>query len=475
MTQLQPFADFPAEFRGPRFRPGEVGYSEARAIYNAITDHKQPALIARARDELDVITAVRYAADAGVPLAVRSGGHGVDGSVMPDGGLVLDMSALKTVVVDTAAGTARLGSGVLLGEMDRALVRYGLCVPAGTVSTTGVAGLTLGGGVGYNMRRLGATVDNLIACDVVTTDGRSVRASEDENPDLFWALRGGGGNFGIVTNFEFRASGIPSIVSAGFIPFALDQATEVMQGLREYMPSAPRELSVIGAFTHCPPLPPVPSAFHGAPVLMLVVVYTGPVDESDTVIRRLAALGDAAAVAVQPMPWPAANSMLDMIAPLGRRVYTKGAYLSTLSDDAVDIAIAHTASAPPDTAPPVPSTVQNFWALGGAISEDTAEGAMAFSREGASWFWEVATQWDDPAVDEVYRSWADGLHADLLPHVRSNCYVNLSTDQGPQWRRGVWGAPEKYQRLAEAKTKWDPENMLRANKNIEGVGIGSTV
>lgn len=457
----------PEGFRGPVFYPGSEDYVKARAIYNTRMGDQQPAAIARALDTADVVTLARYASEKHIPLAVRAGGHGVDGSAMPDGALVLDLTAFKDITVDEPTSRVRLGAGVLLGEMDPALNDHGLVVPSGTVSTTGVAGLTIGGGVGYNMRRYGATVDNLNSCEVVTTDGRVVQANKDENADLFWALRGGGGNFGIVTDFEFQARPMRPVVSAGMIPYAHNEAPAVMRALREYMPTAPRELAVIAALTQCPPLPPVPAEMHGQDVLMFVVVFSGSPEQSDTAINELAACGTPATIAVAPTPWPVANSMLDVIAPYGRRVYTKGGYLSQLTDDAIEIGVKHAATAPPRTAPPAPSTVQNFWSLGGAISEDFEEDSCAFSREGATWFWEVATQWDEEKDDQKFMTWADELHADLRPCLRDNCYINLTTDLGPEWRSGAWGSARKHRRLVEAKSKWDPDNMLRHNKNID--------
>ena len=469
-TEQGVFKHLPTDFRGELLRPRDPGYTAARAIYNMRDSEATPALIARAADEQDVLAVARFATETGTPLAVRAGGHGIDGTAMPDGALVVDLTALKAIDIDRATGVVRLGAGVLLGEMDSALEPYELAVPAGTVSTTGVAGLTLGGGVGYNMRRYGATVDSLLACDVVTLDGRRVRASETENPDLFWALRGGGGNFGVVTGLEFQARPMPRQVAAGFIPFPLAHAPEVLAALREHMPTAPRELAVIAALTECPPLPPLPVEHHGADALMLIVVYTGPADRAESVTDALAALGPAIAKLIAPVPWSAANSMLDVIAPLGRRVYTKGAYLSGLGDDVIDIMVRHAGDHLPQSSPPLPSTVQNVWAMGGAISEDFAEDSTAFSREGTLWFWETATQWDRPEDDKAFHDWADAVHAELKPHALDSCYVNLSTDMGPEWRRGVWGGPEKYARLVRAKTDWDPQNLLRFNKNIEPLG-----
>ncbi|WP_416985972.1 FAD-binding oxidoreductase [Streptomyces sp. T028] len=460
------FKNFPTDFKGEVFRPRDSGYAAARKLFYTHTDHATPALIARAADAQDVLAVARFAGETGTPLAVRAGGHSVDGSGMPDGALVADVSALKAVDLDRDTGIVRLGSGVLLGEMDTFLEKHDLVVPAGTVSNTGVAGLTLGGGVGYNMRRYGATVDNLLSMEVATVDGRLVTASATENPDLFWALRGGGGNFGVVTSFEFQARPLGPQVAAGFIPFPAASAPDVLAAWREHMADVPRELSVIAAMTQCPPMPFVPEHYHNADVVLLLVVHTGAPEKLEGLVDGLAALGPAIVKAVQPVPWSVANSMLDAIAPPDHRSYTKGAYLSELTDDVIDIVTRHAAAHLPSPGP-VASTVQNLWSMGGAITEDFDEDSAAFSREGANWFWETVTLWDTPDQDAGFHAWVDGVHAELKPHVRDNCYVNLSTDNGPEWRRGVWGSAGKYARLERAKADWDPYNLLRFNKNIE--------
>jgi hypothetical protein len=461
------FTDFPTGFDGALLRPGEPAYAEARTIFNAHTDDAMPAMIARADTPAAVVTIARYAAETGTALAVRAGGHGVDGSAMPDGALVADLSRLTTIDVDRDSGRVRVGAGVLLSSLDAALSPFGLVVPSGTVSTTGIAGLTLGGGIGYNMRRYGATVDTLLSCDVVTSDGRQVRTSAEENPDLFWALRGGGGNFGIVTSLEFQAEPLPQQVMAGFLLFPIDQAHDVLAGLREHMPTAPRELAVVAVLTRCPPMPPIPPEHHGRDVLMPMIVYTGADNRADAVIGELAALGEPVTRAVAPMPWLAANQMLDAIAPPRRRYYSKGGYLAGLDEEVIDVVVGQALSAPPATSHMLPSAVQNLWAMGGAISDDHDENETAFSREGANWLWEIVTEWDRPEDDSTFHTWVDGARRSIGQHLRSNCYVNLSTDNGPAWRRGVWGSPQKYARLVQAKTTWDPHNLLRFNKNIE--------
>ena len=460
------FNDFPKNFRGPLFRPGDAAYADARYIFNMIHAEDQPALIARATDQNDVVLAMQYASHNGVSVAIRSGGHGADGSAMPDGALVLDLSKLKKMSVDGTTGVCRVESGILLGELDAGTQEHGLIVPAGTVSTTGVAGLTLGGGVGYNMRRFGATVDSLLACDVVTADGRAIRASKQENPDLFWALSGGGGNFGVVTAFEFQGHAVGPQVFSGAIVFPLEQHADVLVKLNAYMMSAPRELAVIAASTNCPPFPPVPADVHGKPVLMLLVVFTGPADKARAAVDGLTRLGKPHAEFVGPSPWVETNRMLDVVAPYGRRVQTRGGYLTKLSDGVLAAVRRNLVDAPAPTSPQ-PATVQNMWFMGGAISDDFAEDSVAFSREGATWFWESVCQWVGTEHDQAYKAWSGRTMTDVAAHLRPNGYVNLTMDLGPEWLKGLYGSPHKYQKLLDAKKRWDPQNLLRFNKNFK--------
>jgi len=256
-------------------------------------------------------------------------------------------------------------------------------------------------------------------------------------------------------------------VVSGLIAFPKEQAEQVLQNLRKHMPTTPRELMVVSALTQCPPLPPVDPKLYGQPVLMLVVVYTGPVEKADAIINGLASLGTSFANIVGANSWLQTNSMLDAIAPYGRRVYTRGGYLKDIGDDAIKIGVERWLAAPPPDAPG-PSTVQNFWFMGaGAISEDFSEDSVAFSREGTSWFWECVSQWDNPANDDAFERWTVETSEALRSHMRANGYVNLTSDQGPEWLRGLYGPPAKYQRLLDAKKAWDPHNLLRFNKNFK--------
>ncbi|MEV7992092.1 FAD-binding oxidoreductase [Streptomyces sp. NPDC086077] len=462
-TEHRTHSDFPKSFRGAVLRPGDDRYDAARELYQGRAADEGPALIARCADEEDVAAVLRYASARDVPVAVRGGGHGSDGYAMPGGALVIDLSAMRAVTVDPDTRVVRAQPGVRLGEMDAAAQQHGLAVPAGTVSSTGVAGLTLGGGIGYLMRRYGATVDNLLACDMVTVDGRKVRADLTENPELFWALRGGGGNFGVVTSFEYRAHPVGPEVVAGQLIFPYDQAAGVLGKLSAHLAAAPRELGLLVAIAPAPPLPMLPKEVHGKPALILVVVHTGETAAAHEVVEPLAALGRPLANLVTKTTWLQANSMLDAVAPYGMRMNLRGGYLSTLSGDAVDVLLEHVATV---QANPGDIYSINLSFMGGAISEDVDEDAMAFSRAGAAWLWEAICKWDAPESDARYDEWATALTEAMRPHSLTNGYANLTDDLGEEWRRGLHGSAAKHQRLRSVKAAWDPHNLLRFNKNI---------
>ena len=461
-------------FRGPLWQPDSTEYTASRLIYNMRTSDCRPRTILHALDQDDVISATRWAHDQGLPLALRSGGHGLDGTAMPDAAVVLDLTGFKAIEYDTRTARVRVGAGITLGELDRALEMHHRVVPAGTVSTTGLAGLCLGGGLGFHSRKYGATVDSLLSCKVVTTDGRALQASATENPDLFWALRGGGGNFGIVTEFEFATHALPAIVSVALICYPLTAASDTLLAVREFMGSAPRDLSLVLALSQCPPLPPIAASRHGETCLIAVVVHTGAPADGARLFAGLSALGPAIAAVVKTDSWSHINSLLDVVAPSGRRVFSRGGYLSDLNADVIGIAVDFAASAPAATALPLPSTTQNFFAMGGAITDDFAEASAAFSRQGAAWVWEGICQWDIARDDRAFESWNLALHGRMAPHLRSNGYINLTLDQGPEWRRHIWGDAGKYQRLIDAKTHWDPDNVLRFNKNVPSRSMAST-
>lgn len=456
--------DFPSRFRGAVLRPGDATYEEARAVFQGrIPEQAGPAVIAQCVDEDDVATALRYAHERGIPIAVRSGGHDADGNSMPPAGLVVDLSQLRGITVDPDTRVVRAQPGVLLRELDAATQQHGLAVPAGTSGDTGLGGLTLGGGIGHLMRRYGATVDNLLACEMITVNGRNVRADETENRELFWALCGGGGNFGVVTAFEYRAQPVGPEVVTGMVMFPFDQAADILDALPLYMRTAPRELGLTCMLGAIPPLPMLPQEMHGQLALTLLPVYSGDPADADAVLEPLIDLGRPLVNLVEKKPWVQANDMFAGSLALGMRVNQRGGYLSDLSAEFIDTVLNRIAAAPRNLAGMV---MINLWALGGAISDDVAEDATAFSREGARWIWDSGCMWTGPEHDRQYDEWTAGLVEALRRHTLPNGYINLAADQGPEWRRGVHGSDAKHRRLRAVKTAWDPKNLLRHNKNI---------
>jgi FAD/FMN-containing dehydrogenase len=458
------FADFPSSFKGVAVRPGDDGYVEARKIPNARHDHKDPALIARCTDADDVVIAVNYAVEKDIPIAIRSGGHGIDGFCMPEDAFVIDLSPMKGIEVDPDTGITRIEGGVLLGEMDRATQEHGLVVPAGTVSETGAAGLILGGGMGYLTRRFGMTVDNLISAEIVTMDGRRLTVSEDSEPELFWGLRGAGHNLAIGTAFTLQAHPVGPDVVSGLIIYPIEQAVPILGQIDAAMAAAPRELTIYPVVLPAPPLPGLPEALIGVPIFVLIAVYTGDMDKADEAVGPVAALGTPMANMVGPSSWIEANSILDVLAPPGRRQHSRGGYLAAITEEIGQIVVDRVASAPAPTGPG-PSCAVAFPCLGGA-NDDFDEDSKAYSREGAQWLWEVLGQWDPPSSDGDYDGWVDGVMDALIPFSLRNGYVNLSTDRGAEWLEGLYGSAEKWQRICALKEQWDPDNRLSHNKNV---------
>ncbi|HKT05271.1 MAG TPA: FAD-binding oxidoreductase [Rugosimonospora sp.] len=466
------FQDFPGDVHGTLLRPGDAGYDKARAVFNGRGTDEGPALIVQCADAGDVATVLRYASATRTPVAVRGGGHADDDYAMPGGALVVDLSKMRSVTVDPATRIVRAQPGVLLAELDAATQQHGLVVPAGTVSTTGLAGLTLGGGTGHLMRRFGATVDNLLGCEVVTLDGLHVRADEHTNADLFWALRGGGGNFGVVVSFEYRAHPVGPAVVSGPIIYPIEQAAGVLGALQAHMAAAPRELALVAVVAPLPPLPMVPPQAHGQPVLILFPVYSADPAAAGEVIASLAALGQPLVNLVETRSWVETNSMFDDSSPYGKRLATRGGYLASLGPEAITPLLDQMRVAPRHAGAECSALL---WCLGGAISEDVPEDAVAFSRAGAAWVWEAVAIWDEPEQDREYDEWADRAVTLLRPYSLTNAYTNLTRDLGEQWRRGAFGAEAKYRRLQRIKAAWDPHNLFRYNKNITPLDEGEAV
>jgi len=459
------FADFPPpNFKGLAVRPGDPGYAEVRELPNARHIDREPALIARCLDADDVLIAVNYAVEHDQSIAIRSGGHAIDGHAMPDGAFVIDMSLMKGIQVDPDTGITTIQSGVLLGEMDAATQAHGLVVPAGTVSKTGAAGLTLGGGMGYLTRRFGMTVDNLLSVDVVTVDGRKLTASNDENPELFWGLRGAGHNLAIATSFTFQAQRVGPEVVSGLIIYPIEETVSILGQIDEAMAASPRELTIYPVILPAPPLPGLPEAMIGVPIFVLIIIYTGEPGGYEAAMSAIRPLGQPLADMVHPSSWLEANSILDVLAPPGRRQHSRGGYLGAITEEIAQILVDHVSHAPAPTGPG-PSVAVAFPCLGGA-NFDFAEDSVAYSREGAYWLWEVLGQWDPVDKDAEYVGWVDGAMDALTPHSLTNGYVNLSTDRGAEWLRGLYGSPEKWDRICALKAEFDPDNRLSHNKNV---------
>ncbi|MHB8695684.1 MAG: FAD-binding oxidoreductase [Solirubrobacteraceae bacterium] len=458
------YADFPSSFKGPVVRPGDDGYAEAREIPNALWIDRTPAMIARATDVEDIVAAVNYAIAKDIKIAVRSGGHAIDGHAMPDGAFVLDTTLMNGITCDPATGITTLQAGVLLGQMDAATQEHGYVVPAGTVSKTGIAGLTLGGGIGYLSRRFGATVDHLRSCTVVTMDGQVRTCSEDENSDLFWGLRGAGHNLAIVTDFTYQARKVGPQVMSGLIIYPIEATTPMLAGIDEALANSPRELTVYPVILPAPPLPGLPEPMIGVPIYVNIIVYTGEMDKYEEAMTHVRALAQPLADMVHPASWLETNQILDVLAPPGRRQWSRGGYLGAINAQVAEAAVARAMDTPAPTGAG-PSCAIAFPLLGGAMF-DYPEESTAFSRRGAEWLWETLGQWDPPEKDEEYIGWVDGTMNALVPFSLKSGYINLSTDRGPKWLRELYGSEDKWKRIVALKQEFDPDNRLSHNKNV---------
>jgi hypothetical protein len=443
-------------FRGQLVRPADPTYDLHRRIWNGSID-RFPALIARCAGVADVIAAVRFARTTDLPVAVRGGGHSFPGQSVCDGGIVIDLGPMKGVRVDPQARTARAQAGVLLGELDRETQAFGLAVPAGIVTHTGLAGLTLGGGIGWLMRKYGLTIDQLLSVDLITADGEFLKASETENPDLFWGVRGAGGNFGIVTEFEFRLNPLGPIVMAGPVFWAMEDSPEVLRFYRDWITAAPDELTTVVVYRRMPPLPDIPTELHGVPVVSVICCYAGPVDEGEKVIRPLKEFGSPILDLCSPKPFLAHQSMFDPSFPAGWWYYFRSADLAALSDGVIDIIAEHA------TRMTSPLTAFPIFQLGGAIAR-VGEDETAFNGRAAGHTINInATTETADGFDEE-REWSRSLWSALEPY-HTGVYVNFLMDEGQERIRQAYGA-ERYDRLRALKRRYDPDNFFRLNQNI---------
>ena len=447
---------FRSRFRGALLRSGEEGFEEARRVWNGAID-RRPALIARCVGADDVVEAVRFARDHELLVSIRGGGHAVAGHAVCDGGLMIDLSLMKSVRVDPGARTVRAAGGALWSEFDRATQRFGLATTGGIISHTGVGGLTLGGGLGHLMRRFGLTVDNLIAADLVTADARRMRVDADNEPDLFWGLRGGGGNFGIATTLEYRLHAVGPIVLGGPVFWAVRDAPAVLRFVRDFAPSAPDELGITVALRLGPPMPFLPTDYYGKPVLGLILVWAGEPDEGARAMAPLRQLGSPLADVVRPVPYVALQSMLDGGAPHGLHYYWKSHRLPVLGDEVIDVLMQRLDCITS------PLSQLSGWAVGGAVNRVGAA-ATAVGDRGAGFELNLVGAWL-PSDTSSHRhvAWVrDGWSA-LRPH-SAGVYANFLSDEGQEGVERAYG--DRLARLVALKDRFDPTNFFRMNANI---------
>ena len=444
-------AQFRASCRGAVIGPADADYDTARKIWNASID-KRPGLIARCSGLADVIAAVNFARDHDLLVAIRGGGHNVGGRALCDGGLVIDLSRMKGVHVDPRAGRVRVQPGVMLGDLDRETHIYGMAVPAGVVSKTGVAGLTLGGGVGWLVKKYGLTCDNVVSFEIVTADGQVRQVSADEHPDLFWALRGGGGNFGVVTSFEYRLRPV-STVLGGLLVHPRDRAVEVLQRYRDFTQSAPDELGAYAAMLHTP---------DGAPVAAIVTCYCGDLSEGARLLEPLRKFGPPLVDAIQPMPFPQMQTTFDGAVPDGNQNYWKSSFLRELSDDAIRVMVRHANEA---TSPLSAVLVEQY---GGAASR-VPPTDTAFAQRHAQYDLGILAQWTQPEESDRHVAWARAFADDMSAYRSGDYLLNFLGEGEDEAIKAAFGP--NYLRLVEVKTKYDPANLFRVNQNIQPAAV----
>jgi FAD/FMN-containing dehydrogenase len=447
-------------FKGQAIRSGEPGYDEARAINNALID-RHPALIVRPRGAADVIDAVNLAREARLPLAVKCGGHSVAGNGTVEGGILVDLSSLKGVRVDPRTRTARVNGGVLVGELDRETQLFGLATPNGRVTTTGVGGFTLGGGYGWLSSKFGLACDNVISADVVTSDGRLVTASETENPDLFWGIRGGSSNFGVVTSFEFRLYPLGPTVLGGLLFYPIDDAKNVIRRYRDYADSAPDELATGIVIVQAPPAPFLPEHLHGKPVLGMFAMYIGDPAAGERVVAPLKGLGNLAVDMVQPMPYTAFQAIPDAFNPWGMLNYHRGIHLAGLPDQAIDVYVNQAEEIARKTSP---LTQMIIFRNGGEVSR-IPDDATAAGNRAAVYMAHPIAAWQDPAQTTMHLDLVRRYSDAMGRFSTGGVYLNFEPDEGEQKVRAGYGNA-KYEKLVALKEKWDPENLFRVNQNI---------
>jgi FAD/FMN-containing dehydrogenase len=453
--------DLRARIRGVLLLPGETGYEEARTVWNGMID-RRPALVVRCLGVADVVAGVKFARDHKVALSIKGGGHNIAGLAVCEGGLMLDMSLMRGVWVDPSARIARAQGGCLLGDVDRETQLHGLAAVLGFVSNTGIAGLTLGGGFGYLTRRFGWTSDNLLSMDVVTAEGRLVRASESENADLFWGLRGGGGNFGVVTSFDFALHAVGPEIVGGAIAWPVEEAPRVLELFRTLAAQAPPELTCVAVLRKAPPAPWLAPSIHGKDMVGLFVCHSGPIEEGEGLVGPIKKLGSPVGDILQRRTYVSQQSLLDATQPKGRRYYWKSEYLPGHEPELLKAAIEHGRRIPS------PHSALAMFPLGGALNRLPAGHSPVGNRDAVSLF-NFTASWERAEDDAVNIEWARAGWRDLRRFSTGGTYVNfLTEEEGAERVQAAYG--KSYDRLAAIKAKWDPTNLFRTNKNIPPPG-----
>ena len=445
-----------AQVRGEVIGPDDDRYEEARHVYNAMID-RRPAVVVRAANVGDVMAAVNFAREGGVDLAIRGGGHSVPGFGTCDGGVVIDLSAMRWVRVDPAAQTARAGGGATWGDFNAATYPFGLATTGGIISTTGVTGLTLGGGIGYLTRGFGLSIDNLLSADVVTADGRLLVASDHENEDLFWALRGGGGNFGVVTSLEFQLHPVKDIYG-GPMFYELSEVETILRFYRDFIGDAPEQLGAFPAFQIAPPLPFIPEDRHGDTFIAMVACWAGPIDAGEAALKPFHDVAPVVAEHVGPMPYPALNGAFDGLVPPGLQHYWKASFVKELTDDAI---AAHGVHGP--EVPVVNSTVHIYPVNGAAHNVGATD--TAFAYRDANFATVIAGMWPDPAQNDANIAWVRNYYDATAPHSEEGGYINfMAGDDQSRIKSNYKG---NYERLVDVKRTYDPGNLFHLNQNIK--------
>lgn len=447
--------DLQGALRGELIQPGDEAYESARTVYNAMID-KRPALIAPCADVADVIAAVNFGRENDLLVAVRGGGHNGAGLGVCDDGLVIDLSRMLGIRVDPVSRTVRVEGGATWGDVDHATHAFGLATPSGIISTTGVGGLTLGGGLGHLTRKHGLTIDNLLAVDVILADGSFVTASASENQDLFWAVRGGGGNFGVVTSFLFKLHPVSTIIGGPTL-WPLEQAPEVMRWYRDFIAHAPEDLGGFFAFLTVPPAPPFPEELHLKKMCGVVWCYTGSEEKADEVFAPVQEVGAPALHGVQEMPYPALQSAFDGLYPPGHQWYWKADFINELSDEAIEEHMKYAEG-------PTMHSTMHLYPINGAAHR-AGKNDTAWSYREATWGMVIAGVDPDPANRERITKWARDYWEAIHPHSAGGAYVNMMMDEGQDRVRDSYR--DNYDRLAATKRKYDPTNLFRVNQNIK--------